>query len=339
VKALTDYWTLITDYYEFAMTKLQKILTSLFVVQLVLVVVVFWPRGTAVAEAGPLFPDFNADDIVRVNISDSDGETAFVREGDGWALPDAGYFPANGEKISEILGKIAAMQTSRLIARTRESQARLQVDAEDYVRRVDMETADGTQYRLYIGSSPNAQGTHVRRGDRQETYLTGEIQNWEVASPINNWIDGAYVTLDREAVTAVTVENGNGVLNFEKVSETDWTMTGLGADQVFAATEFNTLLGQIVNLRMNRPLGKTQQAEYGLDNPQAIVTVTTDEGTFTLQIGALDADNSTYTAKWSGSDYYVTVNSFSVESFVTYTQDSFIEQPTPAAEGLEGGGG
>jgi hypothetical protein len=88
---------------------------------------------------------------------------------------------------------------------------------------------------------------------------------------------------------------------------------------------------------MTRPLGEEPLPEYGMDQPEAVVTVTTRddagvEKTQTLTIGAKDEANDGYPVLSSESTFYVRVNTFSVEDFVTRTRDEFIVQPTPEPE-------
>ena len=316
------------------MNKLQKILSGFVVLQVALVAVLFWPRGMAVTAPQPLIANLNAADIQRVAINDDTGASIeFVRQGDDWVLPTADDFPANGERLTEIVGKLAAIQTSRLIAQTAASHKRLQVADDDFLRRINLTRSDGTVETLFVGSSPNAQGTHVRRSGEEETYLTGAVQSWEVGTLMSSWIDTAYVTLAQEDVNRVVVENGNGRLEFARVSESEWELAEMGEGNVFNQTAFTTILNRLTNLSMNAPLGKVAQAGYGLNAPQATVTILTNDDTFTLTIGAKDEATDSYTAKWSASEYYVSVSSFSVEQLTTAIPTDFIQQPTPAPEG------
>jgi hypothetical protein len=103
----------------------------------------------------------------------------------------------------------------------------------------------------------------------------------------------------------------------------------LAEGEIFNQTAFDTMLNQIVNLRMDRPLGTVAETSYGLDTSQATVSLFTEEDTFTLLVGATEEETSSTTVKWSGSDYYAAVSSFSVENLATYTPADFIQEPTP----------
>ena len=316
------------------MTKLQKALSGFVILQIALVAIVFWPRNTAIAESRPLFADLTADDVQRITMADASGTNLeFVWADGSWVLPAADDFPANDEQLTELVGKIANIQNSRLIAQTAASHTRLQVADDEFLRRISLTRSNGNVDTLFVGSSPNAQGTHVRRSGEAETYLTGEVQSWEISTLMSSWIDTAYVSLTAADVQRMVVENGNGRLEFARVSDTEWELAGLGANDVFNQTAFTSLLNRLVSLRMNAPLGKLAEAGYGLNTPQATVTLFTEEGIHTLTIGNRNDEDNTYTAKYSATDYYVTVSSFTVEQFTTATPADFIQQPTPAPEG------
>ena len=315
------------------MTKLQKILSVVVVLQLALVAVVFWPRETAATESGPLFADLDITNLQRITIAGENEESIeFVRQGEAWVLPEAGDYPANDTGLSEMVANIASIQTNRLIARTPDSHRRLQVADDDFQRRVSLTRSDGTVETLFVGTTGTGQATNVRRGGEDETYSTNAVQTWQINPGIASWIDTSYVSVSQPEVNRVVLENSNGRLEFARVSETEWELASLPEGEVFNQTAFTTMLNQIVNLRMNRPLGKEAAASYALDPPQATVTLFTDSDTFTLLVGAIDAEANTATVKWSGSDYYAAVSSFSVDKLPTFTTADFIQEPTPEPE-------
>jgi hypothetical protein len=85
---------------------------------------------------------------------------------------------------------------------------------------------------------------------------------------------------------------------------------------------------------MIQPLGKEEQASYGMANPSAVVTLQThnaDTGdhTYTLTVGAQDPDDTSYVVISSESPYYVRVSGYSVQNMVENGRDDFLVQPTP----------
>ncbi len=312
------------------MTRTQRILSGLLVLQIVLAAVVFWPRNAAAVESGPLFAGLNASDVVRLTITDNDGNTAeLARQGDGWVLASGGNYPADAAKIEPILESVAAAQISRQVTTTAASHKQLQVAEDDFMRRVTLETSSGETDTFYMGSS-TANATYVRRDGDVPTYLVSDLSVWEIVPTAANWIDAAYVTLDRNNVTAVTLQNANGTFTFNKIGDEEWTLADLTEGETFNQGNFNLILNRAVSMRLTTPLGTEPQPEYGMDAPRATLTITTEENnatsTYTLDVGQ-PLENGNPVIKWSGSDYYVTITPFLVENMVNFGRDDFLTAP------------
>lgn len=140
------------------------------------------------------------------------------------------------------------------------------------------------------------------------------------------------------AIVALTLENGNGRFEFEKDDAGTWTMRDLAADETLNQNNVKSLASRVSSLRMLRPLGKTEQDEYSLKEPHAVVTVETrdDEGntkSYTLRVGAKDDEDNSYVVISSESPYYVRVSDYTVKDFVEKARDDFLElPPTPTPE-------
>lgn len=329
------------------LNRLNQILAVGLVIQIALAVWVFWPQTEAQAGGGPLIPDFAADEVVSLTIQDGDGSRLVLsKEGEEWVLPEAGNFPADATRITPILDKIAAIESNRLVTQTEGSQARLQVAPDEFSRLVEIEMAGGASHQLYIGSSAGAGATHVRLDEQPEVYLTGEVTSFDTNPQAANWIDTLYYTIPQTATIALTLENANGTFEFNREGDA-WTMADLAEDETFNESTLTGMLNQVTSLRMTEPLGQEVEASFGLADPQATVTITTEVGntsqTVVLEIGAQD-ENNNYIVKSSESDYYVKVGEFVGSTFVDKSRDDFLQQPVeeenpdPGSGSLEGTG-
>jgi hypothetical protein len=320
------------------MKRHNQILVSILVVQIILSVIVFWPRATVAVENEPLFPDLESGDVVVLIITDADGNSIrLTKVGGAWVLPEADDYPAQADKITPLLDKIAGLTTGRLVTRTDASHKRLQVSPDAFQRRIDFETEGGTKHTLYLGSSPSYGATHFRVDGQSETYLTDAISAWETGANAAAWVGSAYVSVTLADVTRMTLENTNGTFTFTRDDGDNWTMEGLAADETLAETRVTASVRQAASVNMVRPLGKEDQVAYGMDEPNAVATLETDDGTITLRVGAKDPDTSSYVVISSESPYYVQVSEFNVKDLVENTRDDFLEvPPTPTPEGDTG---
>jgi hypothetical protein len=315
------------------------ILAGILVVQIALSAVVFWPKAAASAGREPIFPDLEAGDIVALKITDADGNTVALRQaGEDWVLPDADDYPAEANKITPLREKIVGLTTGRLVTRTDASHRRLQVHPNDFVRRIDFETADGTTRTLYLGSAPSYGTIHFRVDGQSEVYLASDITTYDTNATVSSWINTTYLSITQDDVTAMTLENGNGTFAFARGGEGTWTMGGLAADETLNEAQVNAVLRRGTFVTIVEPLGKTEQPAYGMDEPSAVVTLETAEKTVTLRVGARDPEDNSYVVISSDSPYYARIAEFGAKELVEFTRDDFLQtEPTPMPEG-EGGG-
>lgn len=305
------------------------------VVQLLIGMAVYWSQTTATAQVGggPMFANFKTAEVTELTIKDKDkNEVVFSKKDDKWLLPKAGDFPADATKIEVVLEKLGKIKTNRLVAKTEASYKQLQVADAEFVRLLEFKLKDGSNHKLYLGSSGGSGANHVRADGAPEVYLTGELNQWDINPQVSPWINTLYFTIPQTATVAVTLENSNGKFEFKQTSSISWTMTGLAAGEVFNDQAFTTLLNQISSLQMSKPLGKEKQTSYGLDKPQAVITIKADKE-YTLEIGAKDEKGENYIIKGSTSPYYVAIAKFTGDNLVQKARQDFIQQPptpTPA---------
>jgi len=311
-----------------------KILAAVLVVQIVLSVVVFWPRPSTAGQREPLFPELDAGDVTALTIEDGEGNVLELEKMTGdWVLPEADQYPVKADAVSGFLEKLTALTTGRLVTSSDTSHRRLQVAPGDFVRRIVFETNDGMKETLYLGSSPQYGSMHFRLEGQSETYLTNELTTWDVSATSSSWIDTQYQSVAQADVTKMTLENENGTFVFQREDEETWTMRDLAEGETLKQTQVGSVLGRAATVRMKAPAGREERSSYGMDDPNAIVTLETADKMVTLRVGARDADDASYVVKSSESDYYVHVNETSLKPLVESDRQAFLEEPpTPEAE-------
>lgn len=312
------------------MKRHQQILAGFLIVQIVLAVFTFWPRSAATGEGDPVLADFNTDDVVALTLTDDLDTRISLRKVAGeWVLPDAGSYPAQATKITPVLDKLAKLATGNLVTRTDTSHKALQVAGDDFVRRIDVEMADGTTYTIYLGSAPRYTATHFRLAGQAETYLTTEISTWDLTTSAASWIDTSYVSVDATTLTEVVLENANGVFTLVKSGE-EWLLSDLAEGDILAPGKVNDIVSKATSVTMQRPLGTAEESLYGFDTPSATVTLKTGDGSiYTLRVGAKLAGETSYIVKSSESPYYVVVTEYNVKPLVENAYTDFIQEPTP----------
>lgn len=322
--------------------RLVQILIALLIIQLVLVGILYFPKGKTAPAGVPLLGDLKADDITAITVTDANGKTITLqKQGDGWVLPDADNYPADSQRVQKALDNLTAVTTDRLVTKTDASHKKLQVAADKFQRKVALTTTNGTE-TVFIGSSGGAKATHIRLDGTPETYLTDKLSSYDIPADASGWVNSAFYSVDKNAVTAITVKNKSGTLNFTKDADGNWTLNGLAADEELDTGKVNGLVNNATKINLNTPIGKTASPELGLDDPSATVTVTVKpesgaEETVTLTFGARN-DNNQYALQTSTSEYLAYVSGFVGDTFAGKTHADFIKQPpTPTPDTASGG--
>ncbi len=324
------------------MSRTNQVLAVLLALQIVVGVVVFWPRGVSDAAGAPLYPGVEAEQVTRVAIVDDAGEAIEMTRTDaGWVLAAAGDYPCREDVVPQFVSKLLALTGDRIVTETRASHKRLGVAEDAYTRRIAFQTADGTEQVFYLGTSPSYNVSHVRLADADQVYLVSGLSSTDAAARASSWIDTAYLPLTQDQVVALTVENGNGTFAFTKDADGAWTMAGLGADETLDEGWVASLVTRISSVRMLAPLGTEEDAAYGLGDPSAVVTAVTRDGeggsqTAALTVGAQRDTDGAYVVKSAASPYYVRVAEYAVQDLVETSREDVIEvpeTPTPAPAG------
>lgn len=311
------------------LSRFQWILAGALLVQVILAVVVNLPR-TARTESSLLVADFDPAQVVDLLIENQAGMQLHMTEVNGqWELPEAGNYPVNSQKVSEVLGKIQNITTDRLVTQTAASHQQLQVSENNFLGRLTLTGSDGKPRILYVGSAAGSGATHVRLDGMDQVYLTGELASWEVSPTVSSWIDTAYVNLDTGQLQAVSVENARGTFNFIKNENGAWSLDDLAEGEVLDSTALETTLNRFNTLRMAAPLGTQADASWGLDQPQATAVFESADGTeLSITIGAVLEDGN-YAAKASNSPYYVSIPAITADSLINMDRTDLLVQPTP----------
>ena len=315
------------------MNRANQILVIILVVQLAVAAVVLWPRqATSSGEGESLFPGVEAEKITSLSITDADGNNiVLARRGDGWVLPAADDYPVLEENVSTLLTAIAELRIDQPVTETSGSHPRLKVAEDDFERLISFELDDGSTHRLFLGTSPSYQATHVRAGNDDQVYLISGISPQDAGTQATAWAERTYFSVPRDEVVAFTLENAQGSFEFVKVGDA-WMLADQGTDETINENGVEAVLNRVTSVALLRPLGKVEEDAYGLVEPSALVTLTTrsqEEGnqTYSLRVGAQDPEDDSYVVISSESPYYVRVSQFTVQDLVEKGRDGFIQPP------------
>jgi len=282
-----------------------------------------------------LFGELEAAQVSGIRITDAEGtQLQIAKQAGDWVLASGGNYPVKGDAVSEFLDKLVAMTNSRRVTETASSHKQLMVADDDFNRLVEFSLEDGAQHSFYVGSALSYGTAHVRVAGENETYLISDLTLSDVAVNASAWVDTIYFSVPGEEITAVTIENPQGVFAFTKDEAGDWSLASFPEGETPNDNTINYVYSRVDDIRLLSPLGTVPVPEYGIDPPAATVTVQQQDAegnasTHIFYVGAQDPDDNTWVVKSTESPYYVRVSQYTAEDLVNWSMEDFIAQPTP----------
>ena len=292
-----------------------NLLSVLLALQLVIIgVVLVTETGFGDPEQGP-FLSFDAGEVdeIRITGDDEDAATLMLTRGEaGWSLPEG--LPADGNKVRDVLDKLAGLSSPWPVATSSSAAERFQVTAEDYQRHVVLAVDGGTVADLYLGTSPGYQQVHARRANDEAVYSVG-ISNYQLPAGADEWLDKTLLQPEGE-ISAVHRQDAWELSR----GEDGWLLGDAAADQEAAAD----LVRRLSELRVT---GAAEAPEAERD-ATAVLEVSDTEGAYQLSIFS-DEEGNEYQVR---SDRVEGV--FALAAYVA--EQLLVEKPTLlAAQGKQ----
>jgi hypothetical protein len=259
------------------MSRNQWILAGLLAVQVLLLLVARGPMASSATpiEAQALFPQLESFTPERLEIQGAGDELVTLSRGaEGWAIDEADGYPAQADKVDQLLEKLQEVQVRRPVVGSSRYHRALKVAEGERERRVRLwqDGSGSPDLDFFLGSSPNYQRIHVRRADDDEVYEIQGLGSYDVRPDAQAWFDSAFVGVEPAQVTSLRLENSQGAFEIEKGADGSWSVVSGGEPgRLLSATKVDSLVRTAASLRAVKPAGRRDDTAHGLGSPQATV--------------------------------------------------------------------
>lgn len=313
-----------------------KLLSGLFVVQVLLAAATWWPRGAAVATPTPLF-EGGGNAITKLSIVGSGADAVPVTlatEGGKWILTSSDGFPADPEKLAEVVDALAAIKLAEPIATQSSSYDQLKVSDTTFDKKVTF-TANNTEHTLIVGASAS-KSIYLRVDGGTDVYQAKGLSAWTFKDSARGFLGSNFIDVDKATLSALTVTNATGTVELVHTGDV-WSLGGANpgpADQ----TAVNALLDKATKVRLAEPLGSDDVPSYGLDAPTVRVTYTVVDGDSSTQgsysIGSMN--DGKYYVRADGSPFVASSPSYRIDDLISATADALAAPESTAPAGFPG---
>ncbi|MGB5097691.1 MAG: DUF4340 domain-containing protein [Porticoccaceae bacterium] len=330
------------------MEKTIRLLAAVLGVQLLLALGLSFtgPQLSAPATETPLL-GFDAEKVDRLVIEGPEAAKVALTKTDGnWRLPDAADFPADRDKIEQLLKRLRELRGGTPVATTLGAQQRFRVSDADFERRVTLRAGDQTLGILYLGTAPSLRQINARAATSDAIFAV-ELGAHEFPVKTDAWIDHAVLRVPRDEIVAIDVAG----LHLERVPDpaptmeattkasaenqtvgvatdagtgtiggaaprTQWRATGLAAGESLNSAAADTLAGELADIRISALLGTEEKSEYGLHKPVLSLQITRKGGApVEYRLGKAPQGDE-YTLKVSNRTQYFRLPAYSAEQLL-----------------------
>ena len=272
-------------------TKQLLILGAIFVVLAVIILIFENPFGQSeyekkVETATPLFPNFNKEQVVTIEII-ADGETTTLSKQDGnWVVASMDNYPADSEGITELLSKVAEFKNTQRVSNNPDKQAEFEVDNTGVEAK--LMDANGTLLaHLFVGkTTPGFLSSYVRVADSNDVYVAQGYLQSVFNKGTRTWKDRTIFDFNKGIVTQLTISSPEETIELRLDANGTWQMLKPVASAV-KQSEIDSLLTTFSGLDTDDFAEMTDDlSAYGLDTPQSTISAVRNDGiTATLHIG------------------------------------------------------
>lgn len=262
------------------MTKTQRYLAGLLLIQAVLIVLVKSPLtgSTGSSELHPLLPQLETLDATRIEFVGQDGSALNVVRSDGnWSVVEAAQFPADGSKISDLLDELTKIKVRRPVVASDRYHKTFKVTESDNEGRLRVwggDDADQAAVELILGTSSNYMLNHVRVAGDDRVFEVQGLAPYDVRADADDWIQKSLLDVPADGVVGLTLTNPAGSVEIA-LREGQWKLVAPAelADLPLDQSRVTELIRVVRTLRIESPAGVLDEQLQGLAEPAATVTL------------------------------------------------------------------
>lgn len=252
------------------------------------------------AEASVVF-ETDTDKVSSISFQGDDGKLVFEKKDDVWTYPEDAVFQMKDSRIQTLLADISSVSC------TRELDAKgdlAQFGLEDPVNTIEITLSDGTEKALYVGNkNTSTHELYFQTEEKSDTvYMTKTALDTDFSGTIQDF--AAYTDFPKVSPETMTEFDVNK-------AQDSYVLVMTGDDQCTVEDEAGD--SQLANLNL---VGMVQDnvsniiwyqdleyncsdyAQYGLDDPQMVLTVRYKDGEeekeFELSVGDEDENGNYY---------------------------------------------
>lgn len=296
----------------------------LLIIQAALIVYLYRPGQNNAPPAASLFSGLQADTVNALVITDDNGKSVHLTKSDDhWTVGDNQY-PADNDKVKNIIDRIAKLQSGRLVARSKGSHSRLKVGDRMYNRKVVMTAAGQKDITFFLGTAPSSKSIHLRRAGDDDVYEVSGLSSWELPADEESWWQTKYVALNPTDIQGLTL-SGSETISLHRDAKGDWQLAEAPAATTLDNKKMANLLRAVSKISISAYENK-DFTPHG--KPVATITYKTKDKSFDLTIWPQDKKANEQVIKTSTARFYAKVRPYTLKEVLDLKKADLVK-PVP----------
>ena len=266
-------------------------LLLIFLIQCVLVAVVYWPESAVPEQATTATRLTLAmpDTIDEIHIGDEyDNQAVLQRAGDRWILPELQELPADNARVNDLLQRIVKEDPGWPVANTIAARQRFQVADYHYQRQVKLFAEGELADTIFLGTAPAFRKVHARNAD-QDAIFSLTLNNFDVPALDTAWLDRKLLQIRAPLSISADAYSVNR-------REGEWRA---GTGGIPDDRELQALLGTLRNLQVEGVASEDVQRELSQAAAELVLQIERLAGNVMLELFSLEGRPYIYSSEFT----------------------------------------
>jgi hypothetical protein len=239
--------------------------------------------------------------IEEIEVQAASGEvTRLKKDGPNWQIVLPATLEADQTEAAQLLTSIATVEAGRVIEEKPASAAEYGLAPPRFSVGYRV-SGDPTMHRLLVGiKTTTGSDLYVQVEGQPKVFLIGGFLEDTLNRTPFSLREKTVLKFARESADRVTIDQGGKVITLAKSGVTAWRMTAPTESRADMST-IDGVISKMSQAKM-KAIETTDAAgpsaadlkKYGLDKPQAVVTIGTGSSSATLAVGGKSDDTSVY---------------------------------------------
>ena len=286
---------------------------------------VIQPRAEERREKSAIvFPDFNPEQIARIEISRKDKrKDVLVKKDSKWLVESEDNYPADPEALEKIFTDTKELTCAQVISTSKNQLVRFELTPEKALEVKFLDKDSKPVAHFYIGKrGPTYSSSYFRKADEEKTCLAYKNLISSFDKTNDTWRDKAIFRFNSGECQKLSLQEGDSLLVLEKDFQKDeWYILEGEEKEPAKKWAVDGICQTLSNLK-TQDFPKVDLKKTGLTKPGKRAVITLAGGReLTLLVGKKVPDTSRYYVKRAEQDTIYTLSEWQINSIFKKKKD------------------